>query len=116
MGKLFAATAPYAPPPPDYASPPILWGTEEHVRELFADAADGFEFERRANHLEWDSIEGFAGFFMDRFGPMVMAQRNLGDGFAEMRAKVLEVWSEANEADDGSLRLPQEYLLSVVRL
>ena len=27
----------YLPPPPDFASPPPLWGSEEHVRALFAD-------------------------------------------------------------------------------
>jgi hypothetical protein len=26
------------------------------------------------------------------------------------------LWNEANEADDGSLRISQEYLLSIIRL
>jgi hypothetical protein len=33
-----------------------------------------------------------------------------------LREEIVAIWAEANEADDGSLRLPQEYLLSVVRL
>jgi 2-polyprenyl-6-hydroxyphenyl methylase/3-demethylubiquinone-9 3-methyltransferase len=36
FGDLSKATAAYTPPPPDYASPPPLWGREDHVRELFA--------------------------------------------------------------------------------
>jgi hypothetical protein len=40
----------------------------------------------------------------------------LGDRFPEMRADVMEVWRKANEADDGTFRLPQEYLISVVHL
>ena len=36
--------------------------------------------------------------------------------FEELRKQVVAVWRDANEATDGSLRLPQEYLLSIVRL
>jgi SAM-dependent methyltransferase len=115
-GPIFAASASYMPPPPDYASPPILWGTEEHVRDLFGEVATGFEFERHVNRIEWDSLEGFADYFMDRFPPMVTAQAMLGERFAELRERVVEIWRDANEADDGSFRLPQEYLLSIVRL
>jgi ubiquinone/menaquinone biosynthesis C-methylase UbiE len=115
-GRIFAASAAYAPPPPDFASPPILWGTEEHVRAMFGSAASRIEFERHVNRIEWESIEGFADYFMDRFGPLVTARQRLGDRFGELREKIIEVWREANEADDGTLRLPQEYLLSLVRL
>ena len=103
------------PPPPDFASPPILWGTEDHVREMFA-AASGFEFERHVNRIEWESVEGFADFFMDRFGPLVTARAMLGERFEELREQIITIWGEANETDDGTLRLPQEYLLSVIRL
>ena len=114
-GKLFKAAAAYMPPPPDFASPPILWGTEEHVREMFPSAV-GFEFERHSATVEWDSIEGFADFFMDRFGPMVMARKLLGERFADLRAEVIEAWQSYNEAPNGDLVLPQEYLLSVIQL
>ena len=82
VGELFEVSASYMPPPPDFASPPILWGTEEHVREMFAGVATDFEFERHSATIEWDSTEGFADFFMDRFGPMVTARNMLGDRFA----------------------------------
>jgi hypothetical protein len=36
--------------------------------------------------------------------------------FDEVRAQVVEIWRNANEATDGHVRLPQEYLLSIVRL
>ena len=115
-GGVFKASAEYMPPPPDYALPPILWGTEEHVRELFGAAASGFEFERHVNRIEWESLEGFADYFMERFPMMVTARAMLGDRFGELRARVIEVWRDANEADDGGLCLPQEYLLSIIRL
>jgi hypothetical protein len=115
-GEIFKAAGSYMPPPPDYALPPILWGREDHVRELFQRVAAGFEFERHVNRIEWKSIEAYADFFMARFGPMVTAKAMLGDRFQELRKQVLDIWRRANEATDGSLRLPQEYLLSIVRL
>ena len=116
VGAVMAASASYLPPPPDYASPPTLWGNEDHVRELFGEVATGFEFERHVNWIGWDSIEGWADVFMDRFGPMVTARAMLGERFGELRERIVGIWEEANEADDGSLRLPQEYLVSIIRL
>lgn len=115
-GEMFAATAKYMPPPPAYASPPALWGTENHVQEMFGAVARDFEFERRAVTMEWDAVEGFADYFTSRFGPLVTAKRVLGDGFEDLRRDLLEIWGARNEAEDGTLRYDQEYLVSVVKL
>lgn len=116
FGAMSAASAPFMPPPPDFASPPVLWGSEEYIREMFGSVATGFEFERHLNWIEDESLESFADLFMERFPPMVTAQAMLGERFHELRERIVEIWRDANEAEDGSLRLPQEYLLSIVRL
>jgi SAM-dependent methyltransferase len=116
VGDVFRASAPYSPPPPDYASFPLLWGTEDHVRDLFGSAAAGFEFERHSATIEWGSSEGFLDYFVDRFGPLVTARQMLGERFAELRSDLLGVWDSRNESGDGKLVLPQEYLQSVIRL
>jgi SAM-dependent methyltransferase len=115
VGDVFRASASYLPPPPDFALPPLLWGTEEHVREMFG-SGTSFDFERHSATIEWESIEGFENFFMETFGPMVMARQMLGERFDSLRRDVRAVWADWNEAADGRLILPQEYLLSVVRL
>jgi SAM-dependent methyltransferase len=115
-GAMFAAGAAYMPPPPDYASPPILWGKEDYVREMFEAVATDFEFERRVNWIEAESVESWAEVFMDNFPVLVAARAMLGDRFGELRERIVEIWRDANQADDGTLRLPQEYLLSIIRL
>jgi SAM-dependent methyltransferase len=115
-GEIFRATGSYMPPPPEYASPPILWGTEDHVREMFGSVARDFAFERRDTTLEWDSVEGFADYFSERFGPLVTARQMLGDRFAELRADMVAIWSRRNAAENGGFRLAQEYLVSIVQL
>ncbi|MGH3133863.1 MAG: hypothetical protein ACRDNY_09035 [Gaiellaceae bacterium] len=47
---------------------------------------------------------------------MVTARQLLGERFGEMRREILAIWAKWNESDDGRLILPQEYLLSVIRL
>ena len=66
--------------------------------------------------LEWESVESFADFLMARFSPMVTAKAMLGERFSEMRQRIVDVWRRRNKATDGRLLLPQEYLLSIVRL
>jgi SAM-dependent methyltransferase len=116
VGEVFKAGGAYMPPPPAYASPPILWGREDHVREMFAGVAKSFHFERHVNRIEWESIEAFADYFMDRFGPMVTARQMLGDRFGELRAKVMDIWRRVNESTDGRFVLPQPYLVSIIRV
>jgi hypothetical protein len=47
---------------------------------------------------------------------MVMAKQPLGEQFGELRQQIIGIWSHKNQANDGALSLPQEYLLSVIDL
>ena len=116
FGAMSAATEPFMPPPPDYASPPVLWGREDYIRELFGHGATSIEIERHVNWIEDDSVDAFAKVFMERFPPMVTARAMLGERFAELRERIVHVWRDFDEADDGRFRLPQEYLLSIIRV
>ena len=42
----FGLFMPYMPPSPPSALPPVLWGSEEHVRELFGDRVEHLELTR----------------------------------------------------------------------
>ena len=44
IGQVFKTMGPYMPKPPEGASPPPLWGSEEHVSGLFADTGVELEF------------------------------------------------------------------------
>jgi len=116
VGDTFRAGVAYQPPPPPYAAPPLLWGDEVYVRDTFADVAADIEFERHVTVIEWESLEGWTDYFMERFPPFVAARQNLGERFADFRSDIMDVWRQWNEASDGRFRLPQQYLLSVIHL
>jgi ubiquinone/menaquinone biosynthesis C-methylase UbiE len=110
IGRMFATLAELVPPPPG-GQPPILWGTEEHVRELMG----GATFER--HEIEWtdESPESYARFMLDSFGPLLNARELLAEREAELDAAYTDFLRRENLADDGTLRFNGEYLLSVVR-
>ncbi len=115
-GEVMRTAGSYMPPPPDYASPPMLWGTEDHVREMFGSVATDFDFECHSTTIEAESVEGFLDVFAENFGPLVAAKQMLGPRFDELRTEILDIWERRNAAGNGGFVLPQEYLLSVIRL
>jgi ubiquinone/menaquinone biosynthesis C-methylase UbiE len=110
VGRMMRTTAELVPPPPG-GTPSILWGTEAHVRELLGDA----EFER--HEIEWtdDSVESYAQFMLESFGPLLNAREILAEREDELDTAFTEFLRSENLADDGTFRFRGKYLLSVVR-
>ncbi len=110
IGRMFGFMADLMPPPPGGQSP-LLWGTEEHVRELLGEA----EFER--GEVEWreSSVEGYADFMLESFGPMIAGSAQLGERAPELRERYIAYLNEENLEDDGTLRFRGEYLLALIR-
>jgi SAM-dependent methyltransferase len=115
VGELFGILGRYLPAPPDYASPPPLWGSEEHVRGLFAGTGVALEFARGTNPWRFDSAEHNVVFMETHYGPMVKARERLtAEGrWEECRAEILALVERRNEATDGSLAMSAEYLVTV---
>ena len=83
LGRMFRTVAELIPPPPG-GQPPILWGTEDHVREMWGDA----EFERLAIVWTDDSVESCARFMLDSFGPLLNAREVLAEREDELEARL----------------------------
>jgi ubiquinone/menaquinone biosynthesis C-methylase UbiE len=113
-GAVFGVVSRHLPPPPG-VQPPTLWGTEEHVRALFADAAE-VRCERHFIDVVGASPEAWTDYLTRVLGPLVLAQAALeaSGGWEPLRADLIDLFAEANEADDGSLRAPAEYLVAIV--
>ncbi len=72
IGQMFATMKPYAPPPPPGAQPPPLWGSEDHVRELFGDRVEDVVATKRRLHVgNFASAGEFREFFKARYGPTI---------------------------------------------
>jgi ubiquinone/menaquinone biosynthesis C-methylase UbiE len=109
IGRMFRTIAELVPPAPGGA-PPILWGTDAHVRQLLGDG----EIER--HEIEWrdESVESYSRFMLESFGPLLNAREVLGEREAELDEAFRRFLEEENLSDDGTLRFCGEYLLAVV--
>jgi len=115
IGEMFAILSRYMPAPPAFASPPPLWGSEEHVSELFAGTDVELEFERGTNPFVFASIDEYMTFFEDRYGPTIKTrERLIGEGtWEQCRRELRELYESLNRATDGTAQLEAEYLLTV---
>jgi len=116
IGQVLKTVGPRMPKPPEGASPPPLWGVEEHVDRLFAGTGVELEFERRTTPFEYDSAEGFVDYLADVYGPMLKAREKLSpDGqWEDLRSDLVALCERSNVAADG-FRADSEYLVAVGR-
>lgn len=111
IGQMFATMKPFAPPPPEGAQPPPLWGDEAHVRELLGDGVSELSAERRTVTIDaFATGAEFRDYFKAHYGPTIVTYRSLG----EDRERVAALDEALAALGDRSLedgRMEWEYLL-----
>jgi SAM-dependent methyltransferase len=113
IGQFLKTVAPRMPKPPEGASPPPLWGDDEHVRKLFAGAGVEFEFERRHAEFIYGSAAGFVDYMAYHYGPLLKARERLSQEgtWDELRRDLVALSERSNVVMDGFCA-PSEYLLA----
>jgi SAM-dependent methyltransferase len=116
IGGLFRAIGPFAPPPPPGAQPPPLWGSEDHVRELFGDRVELRTLERDVLEITaFERPRDWGEHFKAYYGPTIVAQANARgtgreDEFLEALDRFCDEW---NLGSPERARFEQEYLVVV---
>jgi SAM-dependent methyltransferase len=103
------ALAPYAPPPPPRALSPALWGSEEHVRELFAGRVEFLELTRHDYAERAASPGEYSELFKQTFGPVVAIYQRLADQPDRIAALDRDFLGFATRANSGPREGPAEY-------
>jgi ubiquinone/menaquinone biosynthesis C-methylase UbiE len=110
VSEMFATLSKYAPPPPGL-KPPVLWGTEERVRELLGDGISDLRSERVKSRQVFRSADHYLDFFRSYFGPIKKAFEAAGPEREEELASTLKEHLErASTGGDRGLVLEAEYL------
>ena len=119
ISKFFAVLAPYAPPPPPGALPPPLWGSTEHLRELFGDRVEWLELSRSDYAERAASPRAYVELFKRTFGPVVGIYASLAeqpDRLAALDRDFLEFATRSSSgAPEGPAEYRYEYLLAIGR-
>ncbi len=110
IGDMFMTVAKHAPPPPG-VKPPLLWGTEEHLRQYFGDGISDLSVERKRSRQTFRSVDHWLEFFRTYFGPTKVAFERVGpEGEAALEADLRKFLEEGNTAGEQALVLEPEYL------
>ena len=96
-----------------------MWGSEEHVHELFGDRTESLDMTRREYMERAASPSDYCEFFKETFGPAVAIRASLADQperAAAFDRDFLEYATRSNRgASDGPAEYHYEYLLVVAR-
>lgn len=116
IGSLFRTMGPFAPPPPQGAQPPPLWGSEDHLRGLFGDRVSFTTVERRT--LEVTAFQHpleFGEHFKQRYGPTITTRKNAANNQreAEFDAALDAFCREWNLGTEDQAGFEMEYLITV---
>jgi SAM-dependent methyltransferase len=112
VGAMFRAVATHVPPPPGLTSP-MLWGTEDHLAELFGPDVT-WAHRRRTFTFRFTSAEAFVESFATYYGPTVKALETAGpsrDALARDLRDLALSWNRLEQG--GPLAVPAAYLESV---
>lgn len=119
IGRVLKAVGARLPKPPDYASPPPLWGDEAHVRDLFVSTAVELEFEWATNpFVGFGSAEDWVEFMATNYGPLLTAREKLAPRgrWDELRDELVALTASLDGGGPGELRVESEYLLVLGRV
>jgi SAM-dependent methyltransferase len=115
IGNLFATMKPFMPPPPPGASPAPLWGSPDHLAELFGDRVDLHTTRRDVLEVTaFPEAHDYAEHFRARYGPTIAARGNaVRTDRAEAFDAALDEFSDRWNRGDGPARFEMEYLIAV---
>jgi SAM-dependent methyltransferase len=116
IGALFRTMGPFAPPPPPGAQPAPLWGSEDHVRELFGSRVDFHTLRREDLEITaFADPHDYGEHFKARYGPTIVARANASKSgreaeFDEALDRFCDEW---NHGTAEQARFEKEYLLAI---
>jgi hypothetical protein len=114
---MFAMNAKHVSPPPGVPAP-SLWGDEDVVRKRFGHAATEIKFRRVMSDFRYPFAPAeVVQLFRQYFGPTQVAFSKLdAKGQTALATDLERLWTEHNQAKDGTTFIPAEYLeVHVVR-
>ncbi|MEX0993201.1 MAG: class I SAM-dependent methyltransferase [Solirubrobacterales bacterium] len=116
IGALFRTMGPFAPPPPPGAQPPPLWGSEEHLDELFGARVNFLTLKREMLEITaFEHPRDYGEHFKTRYGPTIAALTNArnNEREAEFNEALDQFCDEWNLGTPDAARFEKEYLLAV---
>jgi ubiquinone/menaquinone biosynthesis C-methylase UbiE len=116
IGQVFRVISSYVAPPAGVSSP-LLWGTEEHLRELFGAHVGEMHSTEQVCTFRFTSPQDFVAFFRRWYGPTLKAFEALGEQEQKNLAADLAALARSfSEHDADDVAIAATYLETVMTL
>ena len=116
IGQMFDVITRHVPAPAGVASP-LLWGTEQHLSDLFGAVVADARSVQRTCTWRFTSPEEFVWFFRRWYGPTLKAFEVLDDdGRAALAADLADLARHWDRNHGGSIAIPATYLETILTL
>ena len=112
----FRVVAAYLPPPVG-VTPPIRWGEEPYLRDIFGDSIRSIESRRRTMVFRFPSAEDNVAFFRNYYGPTLKTFEAVPPERRETLARELADLArryDRNGGNGGPVAIEGEYLETVI--
>jgi SAM-dependent methyltransferase len=107
LGSLFGRYLPFSPG----LKPPVLWGTEERLRELLGGGAGDLRIARRTFTFRYRSVRHYLEVLQTQLGPTRETLRTLDPAQREnLTGDVVDLVGRFDRSDDGTMVVPSDYL------
>lgn len=113
--EMFKIVGGFMPPPPDFAQSPLLWGDEAHIREMLEPHGLEVEVIPETVRVTYRDPDAYVDMFETNFGPLAAARQVLGDRWPELHEAYAQMVERENKANDGTLLLEPDYVITVAR-
>jgi SAM-dependent methyltransferase len=116
VGQMFGVLGRHLPAPPSFASPPPKWGDPEHVAALLGDRVTDLTVTPGVNPWRFRSLDAFATFFEDHYGPTLTARTKLGpEAWAPCGAGLCEVYARLGTEGPDGFAIDSEFVVITAR-
>ena len=113
IGELFRTVSKHMPPPPGLRSP-MLWGTEDHLRELFGDRIESLDVTELTFTWRFTSPEELVTFFRLWYGPTLKAFAALEDTKRDaLELDLIELANRFDRLGGDAIAVPATYTEAV---
>ena len=109
LGDLFRVISDHVPPPPGLM-PPVKWGAEPHLLDLFGDGV-AWRHRRRTFTFRFASADAFVETFVRSYGPTLKAVEAAGPALEQDLLTLVRGWNRL--PDRGPVAVPGAYLESI---
>jgi SAM-dependent methyltransferase len=110
IGQMFKTVGRHVSPPAG-VRPPVEWGDEARLRELFDTDIESLAIHRRQFIFRYRSAEHMLETFRTYYGPILKAFAAVDDGArVALERDLLALLREYNTSSTGTLRVPSDYL------